>query len=348
MQIGDVQQRVARRANLAVDAEPLSHGAKLLQPGNAQLTRSPAHQPRRIHAYVVVARLKLVLGLVAHAYRRQQPPAQLRDVVVLMRRYRVLEPVEAQVVRRAPHIQRLAEVVPIVRVQHQLPVVARDVPDARHHLESVRSSHHARMYLVRAKARVEYLMRLAEVALRRLVPRRVSGVHLGLVAARAQQLVHRRARRLARDVPQRDIYGRPGVHIQPAPTAQNRQAAPQPLALECVASHNLRLQHIQYRTELPMPAAPEISDEAVALNALIRQNSQHALFHIPVEPAQVRVQPRIRQPAPYDLYLHIRNLHFLAPSFDNIDIIAAENPTLTLAVPEMEMQNVRPSSEPAL
>ena len=200
----------------------------------------PRTRPQRLETDVVIAGLELVLRLVAHTDWSEETPAEFGDVVVFVGRDWVLVPVEAEVVRRASHVQRLAKVVAVVGVEHKLHIVANDVPHARHHLEDGGGVHDTRVYLVGAESGGAYLMRLSEVTLRGLVSRRVGGVNLGLVAAGAEQLVHGNSGGLARDVPQCHVHGGPGVHAQSAPSAEDGQTTPQAFALERVAAKYFR------------------------------------------------------------------------------------------------------------
>ena len=273
MHVRDVQQRVPRRADLAIYAEPFRHRAQLLQSCNSQFPRSASHQPERTQADVVITRLKLVLRLVAHADWRKQTPAEFSDVIVLVSRYRVLEPVESKIVSSASHIQSLAEIVTIIRVEHQLHFVPNNISDTRHHLEHIRGAHNARVYLVCSEPGLYQLLRLLEVALRRLMPWWIGSIDLSFAPICAQQPVNRHSRRLPCNVPQRHIHRRPRVHVQTPPAAQYWQSAPQPLPPEGVLPQDLRLQHIQNRPELSAPTSSEIPDKAVPLDSLISHDS---------------------------------------------------------------------------
>ena len=192
----------------------------------------------------MVAGLELVFGLVAHADGGDQAAAEFGYVVVFVGRDRVFVPVKAEVVSRASDVERLAEVVAVVGVEHEFHFVAGYVADAGHHLEDAGGVHDARVYLIGAESGGAYLLGLAEVAFGGLVSGRVGGVNFGLVAARAEQFIDGDAGGLARYVPEGYVHGRPGVHAESAPPAEDGQAVPESFALEGVSVYQLGLEDV--------------------------------------------------------------------------------------------------------
>ena len=90
---------------------------------------------------------------------------------------------------------------------------------------------------------------------------------------------------------------------------------PKTLALERVASEYLGLEDVENGAELPVSAAPEVSDEAVALDALVGLDAQHTLLDVAEEAAQVGVESCVGQCASDDFYLDVGYLQFSSSSF---------------------------------
>ena len=121
------------------------------------------------------------------------------------------------------------------------------------------------------------------------------------------------ARCLARDVPQRDVTGAQAFIESPRLPLRIGSLLHSLSRSNGLRSHDLRLEHVENRAELAVSAAPEVADEAVALDALIGQYPQHALFDVAGEAAEVGVQPGIGQRAADDFDSDVGDLHSAVP-----------------------------------
>ena len=109
VEIGGAEQRIARHADLAVQAKALGRGAELSEPGDAQLERRAAQNARGLAADVLRRIEQLEGRLVANRERGPQAAAQLSKPIDFMMGQRVLAPVEILASSAPPTLSAVAK-----------------------------------------------------------------------------------------------------------------------------------------------------------------------------------------------------------------------------------------------
>ncbi len=205
---------------------------------------------------------------------------ELDVIVEIVVGQRVLVPVEAQLLDRAPHPEGHRVVVGPGRIEHHRERVADHAAYSLADLD-VELGLGGRMDLVGRPAVGLEPRRLLGIG---LLGRQDGGAGIGgrAIAVGAEQPVDRHPRHLARDVPERDVHGADGAQRR-LPRLSREEPLVEPLAVERVLSHDDGLQRGDQRLAVQVRPAHRRAEKGVALDTLVGLEREQTELALPGE-----------------------------------------------------------------